>query len=116
MSTHPEQEPLAMPLRSLGPDHLAVSPIGVSCLGMTWAYGKTDRSESIATIHRAFDLGVTLFDTADIYGPFVNEELVGEALAGHRQEVILATKGDLQVTEEELTRLDQVPVAVGGTY
>jgi aryl-alcohol dehydrogenase-like predicted oxidoreductase len=70
-------------------------------MGMTWAYGETDRSESIATIHRALDLGVTLFDTADIYDPFVNE--VAEALAGHRPEVIL-------------TRLDQVPAAVGGRY
>ena len=85
-------------------------------MGMTWAYGKTDRSESIATIHRAFDLGVTLFDTADIYGPFVNEELLGEALAGRRPEVILATKCGLQVPEEELTWLDQVPAAVGGRY
>ena len=63
MSTHPAQEPLTMPSRSLGPDHLAVSPIGIGCMGMTWAYGKTDRSESIATIYRALDLGVTLFDT-----------------------------------------------------
>ena len=82
MSTHPAPEALAMPSRSLGPDHLTVSPIGVGCMGRTWAYGKTDRSESIATIHRALDLGVTLFDTADIYGPFVNEELVGEAVGG----------------------------------
>jgi len=75
-------------------------------MGMTWAYGKTDRSESIATIHRAFDLGVTLFDTADIYGPFVNEELLGEALAGRRPEVILATKCGLQVPDPSVFHHD----------
>jgi aryl-alcohol dehydrogenase-like predicted oxidoreductase len=75
-------------------------------MGMTWAYGKTDRSESIATIHRAFDLGVTLFDTADICGPFVNEEHLEENLGG----------AFVQLREEELTRLDQVPAAVGGRY
>jgi aryl-alcohol dehydrogenase-like predicted oxidoreductase len=134
MSTHPAQEPLTMPSRSLGPDHLTVSPIGVGCMGMTWAYGKTDRSESIATIHRALDLGVTLFDTADIYGPLVNEELVGEALAGAwvlaQGEHVVAIPGAskrkhleenlggafVQLTEEELTWLDQVPAAIGGRY
>jgi len=99
MSTYSVEEPLAMPSRRLGPDQLVVSAIGLGCMSMTWAYGKADRAESIATIHRALDLGVTLFDTADIYGPFVNEELVGQALAGHRQEVVLATKCGLQVPD-----------------
>ena len=75
-------------------------------MGMTWGYGKADRAESIATIHRALDLGVTLFDTADIYGPFLNEELVGEALAGHRQEVVLATKCGLQVPDASVFHHD----------
>src|SRR4029079_3334546 len=76
--------------------------IGLGCMGMTWAYGAGDRdeAESIATIHRALDLGVTLLDTADMYGPFTNEELVGRAIAGRRSEVVLATKCGLVVEDE----------------
>jgi len=76
--------------------------IGLGCMGMTWAYGASDRdeAESIATIHRALDLGVTLLDTADMYGPFTNEELVGRAIAGRRSEVVLATKCGLVVEDE----------------
>src|ERR1051325_7407840 len=68
--------------------------IGLGCMGMTWAYGAAERdeAESLATIHRALDLGVTLLDTADMYGPFTNEQLVGRAIAGRRDEVQLATK------------------------
>jgi aryl-alcohol dehydrogenase-like predicted oxidoreductase len=66
---------------------------------MTWAYGSRDRAESISTIQRALDLGVTLFDTADVYGPFTNEELVGEALHDHRDQVVLATKWGLIVPD-----------------
>src|SRR4051795_836484 len=75
--------------------------IGLGCMGMTWAYSAADRdeAESIATIHRALDLGVTLLDTADMYGPFTNEELVGRAIAGRRDEVVLATKCGLVVED-----------------
>src|SRR3954462_5621426 len=68
--------------------------IGLGCMGMTWAYGAEDRdeTESLATIHRALDLGVTLLDTSDMYGPFTNEELVGRALAGRRDDAVVATK------------------------
>jgi aryl-alcohol dehydrogenase-like predicted oxidoreductase len=66
---------------------------------MTWAYGTRDRAESIATIRHAVELGVTLFDTADIYGPFTNEELVSEALHGYRHQIILATKCGLMVPD-----------------
>ena len=71
-------------------------------MGMTWAYGaeERDEAESIATIHRALELGVTLLDTADMYGPFTNEELVGRAIAGRRDEVVLATKCGLVVEDE----------------
>src|ERR1700722_5284352 len=80
-----------MRTRTLGQD-LIVSAQGLGCMGMSEFYGTGDETESIATIHRALDLGVTLLDTADMYGPFTNEELVGRAIAGRRDEVVLATK------------------------
>ncbi|MDO9354617.1 MAG: aldo/keto reductase [Solirubrobacteraceae bacterium] len=85
--------------RSLGTDGPVVGAIGLGCMGMTWAYDPADRDEarSIAAIHRALDLGVTLIDTADMYGPFTNEELVGKALTGRRDEAVLATKVGLIV-------------------
>jgi aryl-alcohol dehydrogenase-like predicted oxidoreductase len=73
-------------------DGLAVSALGLGCMGMSEFYGTTDEDESIRTIHRALDLGVTFLDTADMYGPFTNEELVGRAVAGRRDEAVLATK------------------------
>ncbi len=79
-----------MQTRRLGP--LEVSAIGLGCMGMSEFYGPADEAESIATIHRALDLGVTLLDTADMYGPFTNEELVGRAIRGRRDQVVLATK------------------------
>ncbi|MDI3281930.1 aldo/keto reductase [Polyangium sp. 15x6] len=79
-----------MHTRKLGP--LTVSALGLGCMGMSDFYGPRDEAESIATLHRALDLGVTLLDTADMYGPFTNEELVGRAIAGRRSEVVLATK------------------------
>ncbi|GAA1795275.1 aldo/keto reductase [Planosporangium flavigriseum] len=81
-----------MQTRYLGPDRLAVSAIGLGCMGMSEFYGEGDERESIAVIHRALDLGVNFLDTADMYGPFTNERLVGRAIAGRRDEVVLATK------------------------
>jgi aryl-alcohol dehydrogenase-like predicted oxidoreductase len=79
--------------RILGTDSaLSVSPLGLGCMGMSEFYGTADESEAIATIHRALDLGVTFLDTADMYGPFTNEQLVGRAIADRRDEVQLATK------------------------
>jgi aryl-alcohol dehydrogenase-like predicted oxidoreductase len=78
--------------RTLGTDGLVVSAIGLGCMGMSQSYGPADRDESIATIRRALDLGVTLLDTAALYGAGHNEELVGEAIAGRRDEVQLASK------------------------
>ena len=81
-----------MERRRLGSQGLEVSAEGLGCMGMSEFYGPTDEAEAIATIHRALDLGVDFLDTADIYGPFTNERLVGRALAGRRHEVVLATK------------------------
>ncbi|HUY50860.1 MAG TPA: aldo/keto reductase [Streptosporangiaceae bacterium] len=79
-----------MHTRHLG--SLTVSALGLGCMGMSEFYGTSDEGESIATIHRAIELGCTFLDTADMYGPFTNERLVGKAIAGRRDEVVLATK------------------------
>jgi len=99
--------------RRLGTAGLEVSSIGLGCMGMTAAYGPAgDEAESIATIRAAFDQGVTLFDTADIYGPFVNEELVGRAVRGlPRDEVVIATKF-ANVVDEFGPRIDGRPAYV----
>ena len=81
-----------MQKRRLGSQGLQVSAEGLGCMGMSHSYGPADEAESIATIHRALDLGVTFLDTADMYGPFTNERLVGRAIAGRRDQVVLATK------------------------
>ncbi len=81
-----------MERRNLGGEGLVVSEIGLGCMGMSEFYGTADEDESIVTIHRALELGVTFLDTADMYGPFTNEKLVGKAIRGRRDEVVLATK------------------------
>jgi aryl-alcohol dehydrogenase-like predicted oxidoreductase len=78
--------------RNLGGEGLVVSELGLGCMGMSEFYGAGDEEESMATIHRAIELGITFLDTADMYGPFTNERLVGKAIAGRRDEVVLATK------------------------
>src|SRR4249920_32118 len=83
---------IKMKKRKLGRQGLEVSALGLGCMGMSEFYGPADEAEGIATIHRALDLGVTLLDTADAYGPHTNEVLVGRAIAGRRDEVVLATK------------------------
>src|SRR4051812_23081478 len=79
--------------RKLGKSNLEVSALGLGCMGMSWSYGPPmDKQEAIALIRAAVDRGVTFFDTAEVYGPLTNEELLGEALAPFRGEVVIATK------------------------
>jgi aryl-alcohol dehydrogenase-like predicted oxidoreductase len=85
--------------RTLGSSGIAVSAIGLGCMGMSWAYGAGDDNESLAVIERALELGVTFLDTSDVYGPFTNEQLVGRAIAGRRDDVVLATKAGLVVED-----------------
>ena len=81
-----------MQQRRLGRQGPMVSSLGLGCMGMSEFYGPTDEVESLATIHRALDLGIDFLDTADVYGPYTNEQLVGQAIAGRRDQVVLATK------------------------
>ena len=81
-----------MKIKSLGPQGLKASAMGLGCMGMSDFYGPQNDEESIKTIHKAFDLGITFFDTADMYGPFKNEILVGKAIKPFRNEITLATK------------------------
>ena len=81
-----------MQSRKLGRSGLTVSALGLGCMGMSEFYGPRDDNESVATIHRAFDLGINFLDTADVYGPFTNEELVGRAIRGRSDKIVLATK------------------------
>jgi aryl-alcohol dehydrogenase-like predicted oxidoreductase len=96
-----------VPRRTLG--GLEVSALGLGCMGMSQMYGAADRAESLATIHRALDLGVTFLDTSDVYGDGHNEELVGEAIAGRRDEVQLATKFSLRRNERGGMDIDGRP-------
>ncbi len=98
--------------RKLGTEGLVVSSLGLGCMGMSQSYGskeERDDAESIATIHRALDLGVTFFDTAEVYGPFTNEELVARALKGTRNRVIIATKFGFRINNGVSAGLDSRP-------
>jgi aryl-alcohol dehydrogenase-like predicted oxidoreductase len=89
-----------MKKRKLGGEGLYVSEQGLGCMGMSEFYGTADEDEAVATIHRAIELGVTFLDTADMYGPFTNEKLVGRAIADRRDKVVLATKFGNERTED----------------
>jgi aryl-alcohol dehydrogenase-like predicted oxidoreductase len=92
-----------MEQRRVGNQELVTSALGLGCMGMSWAYGPRDDAESIATIHAAIDQGVTLFDTAEVYGPYENEKLLGRALKGLRDRVLIATKFGFKITPEGKT-------------
>lgn len=110
-----------LPTRKLGRQGLEVSMIGLGCMGMSQSYGPADEKESIATLHRALDLGCNFLDTAEVYGPFTNEELLGRALKGRRAEVVIATKfgfrleGGRQVGGERDSRPEHIREAVEGS-
>jgi aryl-alcohol dehydrogenase-like predicted oxidoreductase len=96
-----------METRKLGSQGLEVSELGLGCMGMSEFYGTADDGEAIATIHRAIELGVTFLDTADVYGPFTNEQLVGKAIAGRRDELVVATKfGNVRGEQGEFLGID----------
>jgi aryl-alcohol dehydrogenase-like predicted oxidoreductase len=99
-----------MAQRKLGNQGLTVSPIGLGCMGMSEFYGPRDEAEAIATIHRALDLGVNFLDTADMYGPFTNESLVGRAIKGQRDAFVVATKfGNMRGTEGQFLGVNGRP-------
>src|SRR3954465_1047996 len=91
-----------MEARQLGRQGLEVSALGLGCMGMSQAYGVPDDAESIATIHRALELGLTFFDTAEVYGPFKNEELLGNALKGRRDQAVIATKFGFRINDGKI--------------
>ena len=93
----------------LGGQGLEVSAIGLGCMGMSQAYGPADEAESTATLHRAIELGCTFLDTAEVYGPFVNEELLGRALKGRRDQVTIATKFGFRIVDDKQSGTDSRP-------
>jgi aryl-alcohol dehydrogenase-like predicted oxidoreductase len=112
---------MALSKRKLGKQGLEVSAIGLGCMGMSQSYGPADEGESIATLHRALELGCTFFDTAENYGPLTNEALLGRALKGRRGEAVIATKfgfrfeNGKQVGTERASRPEHIRAAVEGS-
>jgi aryl-alcohol dehydrogenase-like predicted oxidoreductase len=95
--------------RRLGAKGLEVSAIGLGCMGMSQSYGVPDDDESVATIHRALELGLNFFDTAEIYGPFINEELLGRGLKGRREQAVIATKFGFRIANGKSSGTDSRP-------
>lgn len=95
--------------RKLGTQGLEVSELGLGCMGMSQSYGVPNDTESIETIHRAIELGVTFFDTAEVYGPFTNEILLGRALKGYRDKVVIATKFGFAIEDGKMSGVNSHP-------
>lgn len=110
---------MALHKRKLGNQGLEVSALGLGCMGMSQSYGPADEQESVVTLHRAIELGCTFFDTAEVYGPHANEELLGRALAGKRDQVILATKFGFDIRDAKNvganSRPEHIRAAVEGS-
>lgn len=100
---------MTLTTRKLGSQGLEVSAIGLGCMGMSQSYGPADEAESIATLHRAIELGCTFLDTAEVYGPFTNEELLGRALTGHRDQIVLATKFGFRIEDGKMAGTNSRP-------
>jgi aryl-alcohol dehydrogenase-like predicted oxidoreductase len=98
--------------RELGTQGLEVSALGLGCMGLSQFYGDTDDRESVATIHRALELGVTFFDTAEVYGPYTNETLLGRALAARRDRAVIATKFGWEIEGKKRGGLDSRPAHI----
>src|ERR1700761_1565649 len=98
--------------RKLGKQGLEVSALGLGCMGMSQSYGVPDDNESIATIHRALELGLDFFDTAEVYGPFTNEELLGKALQGRRERAVVATKFGFRIENCKIAGTDSRPAHI----
>jgi len=103
---------MTLDLRKLGTQGLEVSAIGLGCMGMSQSYGPADMPESIATLHRAIDLGCTFLDTAEAYGPYTNEELLGRALGPKRSQVTIATKFGFRIEDGQITGTDSNPAHI----
>jgi aryl-alcohol dehydrogenase-like predicted oxidoreductase len=101
-----------LPTRKLGRQGLEVAALGLGCMGMSQSYGEPDDQESVATLHRAVELGITMFDTAEAYGPFANEELLGRTLRGRRDDIILATKFGFHFEGRQLLGTDSRPTHI----
>src|SRR5687767_10192882 len=102
-----------MQKRILGKSGLEVSALGLGCMGLNFGYGPaTEKEAAINLIRKAFELGITFFDTAEVYGPFTNEEMLGEAVAPFRNEVVLATKFGFKIEDGKTTGVDSRPETI----